>query len=170
MIIYPYLDHTPKIKDTVFIAPGAFVVGRVELDDEVGIWFNSVVRADVDIIKIGARTNIQDACVLHQDGGAPLIIGADVTVGHMALLHGCVIEDGAFIGMGAKILSNAKIGAGAVVGAGALVLEGQEIPPGMLAVGSPAKVIRKLSEEEKAKFRSAGERYLMRLREYKGRV
>lgn len=167
-MIYSYLEYTPKIKDTVFIAPGARVIGRVELDDYVGIWFNTVVRADVDIIKIGPRTNIQDGCVLHQDGGAPLIIGADVTVGHKALLHGCIVEDGAFIGMGATILSKAKIGAGAVVGAGSLVLQGQEIPPGMLALGSPAKVVRELSDEEKTTFRSAGERYLKRLQEYKG--
>lgn len=168
VMIHNYMNYKPKIKDTVFIAPGAHVVGRVELGDKVSIWFNSVVRGDVDIVKIGPRTNIQDGCVLHQDKGAPLIIGADVTVAHKVLLHGCTIEDEAFIGMGAIILSNARIGKGAVVGAGSLVLQGQEIPPGMLAVGSPARVVRKLSDEEKVSFRDAANRYLLRLEEYKG--
>lgn len=169
-MIHSYLGYRPKIKDTVFIAPGAQIIGRVEIEDNVGIWYNTVVRGDVDVVRIGPRTNIQDACVLHEDEGAPLIIGADVTVGHKALLHGCIIEDEAFIGMGAIILSGAKIGSGAVVGAGALVLQGQEIPPGMLALGSPAKVIRELSAKEKASFRKMADRYLQRAREYKGNV
>lgn len=168
MVIYPYLGYRPKIKDTVFIAPGAMVIGRVELDDDVSIWYNTVVRGDVDIVKIGPRTNIQDVCVLHEDEGFPLIIGADVTVGHRAVLHGCTVEDEAFIGMGAIVLSGAKIGSGAVVGAGALVLQGQEIPPGMLALGSPAKVVRELSEEEKVNFRQMAGRYMERARQYKG--
>ncbi len=167
-MIHSFLEYQPKIKDSVFIAPGAQVVGRVELSDDVGIWYNTVVRGDVDVVIIGPRTNIQDGCVLHQDEGAPLIIGADVTVGHMALLHGCTIEDQAFIGMGAVILSGAKIGSGAMVGAGSLVLQGQEIPPGMLALGSPAKVIRELSEEEKESFKQMAARYMKRAKEYKG--
>ncbi len=166
-MIHSYLEYQPKISDSAFIAPGARVIGRVELGENVGIWYNTVVRGDVDIVKIGPRTNIQDACVLHEDKGAPLIIGAGVTVGHKALLHGCTIEDGAFIGMGAIILSRAKIGAGALVGAGSLVLQDQEIPPGMLALGSPAKVIRELSEKEKESFREMAERYMQRAREYK---
>lgn len=159
-MMLPFNGTWPVIDDTTFVAPGAVVVGRVRIGPNASIWYNSVVRGDVDTVEIGAGTNIQDGSILHQDEGFPLIVGDWVTVGHGAILHGCTIEDDAFIGMGATILSGVRVGAGAVVGAGALVLNGLEIPPGTLALGSPAKVIRVLSEGELAKFRASAERYL----------
>lgn len=158
-MIYPYDGINPKIDETVFIAPGAVVVGRVEVGPNSSIWYNSVVRADVDTITIGSCTNIQDGAILHEHGGFPLVVGNRVTVGHRALLHGCIIEDDAYIGMGAVILNGARVGAGAVVGAGSLVLQGQQIPAGMLAMGLPAKVVRALKDGEHERFRGAVGRY-----------
>lgn len=159
-MILSYSGICPTIDDTAFIAPGAVVVGKVEIGPRASIWYNSVVRGDADKVKIGACTNIQDGSILHQDEGFPLIIGQRVTVGHRAILHGCNIEDDALIGMGSTILSGARIGAGAVVGAGSLVLQGQEIPPGMLAIGSPARLVRVLTEGELVKFRHGVGNYL----------
>lgn len=164
--LYAYLDHFPRVAEDVFIAPGARVIGRVEIATQASIWYNCVVRGDVDFVRIGTGTNIQDGSVLHEDEGFPLIIGDRVTVGHNAILHGCTIGDGAFVGMGAIILSGAAVGPGAVVAAGALVLQGQQIPAGSLALGSPAKVVRELSREEISKFQSAAERYCKRTQEY----
>lgn len=158
-MIYPYDGITPKIDETVFIAPGAIVVGRVEIGSGSSIWYNCVIRADVDTIKIGSATNIQDGSVLHEHSGFPLLIGDRVTVGHRSLLHGCTIEDDAYIGMGVIVLNGAHVGAGAVIGAGSLVLQGQKIPAGMLAMGLPAKVVRKLKEGEYERFRGAVGRY-----------
>jgi carbonic anhydrase/acetyltransferase-like protein (isoleucine patch superfamily) len=160
ILIYPYEGMTPVIDATAFIAPGAVVIGRVEIGARVSIWYNCVVRGDYDSIKIGASSNIQDGSVLHEHAGSPLYVGERVTVGHRALLHGCTVEDDAYIGMGAMILNGACIGAGAVVGAGSLVLQGQKVPPGSIAVGSPAKVVRLLKEGELERFRGAVGRYL----------
>lgn len=164
--LYAYQNHFPQVAEEVFIAPGARVVGRVEIATQASIWYNCVVRGDVDFIRIGTGTNIQDGSVLHEDEGFPLIIGDRVTVGHNAILHGCTIGDGAFIGMGAIVLSGAVVGPEAVVAAGALVLQGQEIPAGNLALGSPAKVVRELSRKEISKFQSAADRYCKRAQEY----
>src|SRR5436189_17640 len=114
--------------DRHWIAPGAQVVGRVTLGAEASVWFNAVIRGDNEVIRIGARTNIQDGAVLHSDEGSPLTIGADCTIGHRAILHGCTIEDGCLIGMGATILNGAVIGRGSLVGANALVTEGKVFP------------------------------------------
>ncbi|SHE92083.1 gamma carbonic anhydrase family protein [Desulforamulus putei] len=160
-MILPYLEHTPKIHASAYIAPGAVVVGRVELQEHVSIWYNTVVRGDVDGIIIGRGSNIQDGCLLHQNEGIPLIIGNDVTVGHGAILHGCTIGDGCLIGMGAIILTGAKIGAESLIGAGTLVKEGQEIPPGVLVVGSPARIVRPLSDEERRNLRESARHYIV---------
>lgn len=159
-MIYPYEGVAPVIDATAFIAPGAVVVGKVEVGPRASIWYNCVVRGDYDFIKIGACSNIQDGSVLHEHAGFPLYVGERVTVGHRALLHGCTIEDDAYIGMGAMIMNGARVGAGAVVGAGSLVLQGQEVPPGSIAVGLPAKVVRLLKEGEHERFRGAVGRYL----------
>ncbi len=159
-MIYAIPAGSPLIDPTAFIAPGAVVVGRVEVGPYTSIWYNVVVRGDVDQVKIGAWTNIQDGSVLHEHAGYPLIVGSRVTVGHRVLLHGCTVEDGAYIGMGAVVLNGARIGAGAVVGAGSLVLQGQEIPPGMVAVGSPARVLRPVAQSETNRFYGAVDRYL----------
>ena len=158
-MILPYDGIYPLIDETAFIAPGAVVVGRVEIGAHASIWYNSVIRGDVDTVKIGAMTNIQDGSILHEHAGFPLVVGERVTVGHRVLLHGCTIEDDAYIGMGSIILNGARVCKGAVVGAGSLVLQGMVIPAGMLAVESPARVVRAIKESEVDRFYGAVGRY-----------
>ena len=134
------------IHPTAFVAPGAIVVGEVKLGARSSVWFNTVARGDSERIEIGDDTNIQDNSVVHVDDGLPAIVGHRVTVGHRAIVHGCVVEDDVLIGMGAVVLSGARIGKGSLIGAGALVKEGQVIPPGSLALGAPARVIGPVSE------------------------
>lgn len=157
-------------REDLFIAPGAVCMGDVALGKDCSIWYHATVRADRAPIKIGIGSNIQDNCVVHVDKGFPVTIGNYVTVGHGAILHGCQVGDGSLIGMGAIILNGAKIGRNCIVAAGALVTQNTEIPDGMLAMGSPAKVIRKLSEEEIASNRKNAEEYIEEAREYAGRT
>ena len=172
-MIRSFKGISPKIDSSAFIAEGAVVIGEVSIGKEASIWYNCVVRGDVNFISIGDRTNIQDLSMLHvthkknaQDPGAPLVIGSDVTVGHSVTLHGCTIEDGAFIGMQAMIMDKAVVGKGAVVGDRALVTEGTIIAPGTLWVGAPAKYKRDLTPDEVAWLgRSAGN-YVRYSREY----
>ncbi|EOH85927.1 gamma carbonic anhydrase family protein [Enterococcus villorum] len=131
-----------------FIAPNATVIGKVELAEDVTVWYQAVIRGDSNSIKIGARTNIQDGTVIHVDHDAPVEISENVTVGHQCMLHGCKIEKGALIGMGSTILNHAVIGENSLIGAGSLVTEGKIIPPNVLAFGRPAKVIRPLTKDE----------------------
>jgi carbonic anhydrase/acetyltransferase-like protein (isoleucine patch superfamily) len=151
-----FKNLNPRIDESCFIAPTADVVGDVTVGEKSSIWYKTVLRGDVNKIVVGSYTNIQDGCIVHVDDEYPTIIGDNVTIGHGAIIHGCTIKDGAFIGMGAIILDRAVIGEGALIGAGALVTEGKEIPPYSLAVGMPAKVIKRLSEEylEMARNRS----------------
>lgn len=150
----------PKLGQNVWVADNARVIGRVSLGDQASVWFGAVVRGDNEPITIGARTNVQDNAVLHSDWDYPLTIGADCTIGHGAIVHGCTIGDGVLVGMGATILNGARIGDGCLIGAGALVTEGKEIPPGSLVVGSPAKVIRELDAAARAKLRLSAENYV----------
>jgi carbonic anhydrase/acetyltransferase-like protein (isoleucine patch superfamily) len=148
--ILPYDGTVPTIGDRVFIAPGASVIGDVHISDDSSVWFGTVIRGDVFHIRIGARTNVQDNSVIHVTTGEhAAIIGSDVTIGHRALLHGCTVDDGALIGMGAIVMDRAHIGAGALVAAGSLVTEGTEVPPGMVAMGAPARVRRPVSDAER---------------------
>lgn len=166
-MIYAYGKHQPKVDPSVYLAPGAAVVGKVTLHEKVNVWFNAVIRGDVDEVVVGANTNIQDCCVLHEEAGYPCIVGKNVTVGHGAILHGCTVEDGAFIGMGAVVLNGARIGAGAVIGARALVTQNQVIPPKSLVVGAPGKVIRTLTEEQLKEFAQNAISYLEVAETYK---
>lgn len=150
--IFAYGDRTPKLHETVFVAPGAKIVGRVKIGEGSSVWYNVVIRGDVDEVTIGAGTNIQDGAVLHQDKGFPLAIGNNVTVGHNAIVHGSTVGDGAVIGMGSIVMSGAKIGDNSVLGAGSVLPQGKEIPANSLAMGSPARVVRRLSEEEVHNF------------------
>lgn len=136
------------MEKTVYIAKSADVVGDVHLEENVSIWYQAVVRAEEAPIKIGAGTNIQDACVLHTDEGFPVNIGENVTVGHGAIIHGCQIGDNSLIGMGSIILNGAKVGKNCIIGAGTLVAGGKEIPDGHMAFGNPMKIRRELTEEE----------------------
>lgn len=133
-----------------WIAPGAQVIGRVQLEPGASVWFNAVLRGDNELIRVGAGSNVQDGSVCHTDIGSPLTIGPDCTIGHMAILHGCTIGAGSLIGMGATVLNGAVIGPSVLVGAGALVTEGKVFPEGVLVVGRPAKVVRDLTDAERA--------------------
>jgi carbonic anhydrase/acetyltransferase-like protein (isoleucine patch superfamily) len=140
----------PEVAADSFVAAGAVLAGRVRLLPGSSVWYNAVLRAEAEDIVLGERSNIQDNVSCHVDAGYPLTVGADVSVGHNAVLHGCTIGDGALIGMHATVLNGAVIGAGSLVAAGAVVLEGTEVPPGSLVAGVPAKVRRELTEEERA--------------------
>lgn len=154
------LDGTaPQVAPDAWVAPDAQLIGRVVLEDMASVWWAAVLRGDNEEIRIGRGSNVQDGCVFHTDPGFPLRIGADVTVGHKAILHGCTIHDGALIGMGATILNGAVIGEGALIGAGALVAEGKEIPPGALVMGAPGRVVRQLDAAAIARLRDSAARY-----------
>lgn len=139
----------PQIAPTAWVHPAATVVGDVTLGADVSVWPGAVLRGDRDAIRVGAETNVQDGAVLHCDPGLPCVIGKRVTIGHRAVVHGAVVEDGALIGIGAVVLNGAVIGEGALVAAGAVVGEGKVIPPHSLVVGVPAKVLRPLNEEQR---------------------
>ena len=161
MRIRQYSGKTPRFGKRVFVASTAAIVGDVELGDDVGIWYGAVLRADLQTISIGARSNVQDNAVIHVDEpDAPTIVAEDVTIGHAAILHGCRVERGALIGMHATVLNKAVIGAEAVVAAGALVAPGMVVPPRSLVAGVPAKVRREVSEEELAHLRRGVRSYL----------
>ena len=153
--------------DHHFVAHDATLVGSIILENEVNIWFGVVIRADNDRVHIGEATNIQEGSVLHCDPGFPLTIGKRVTVGHKVMLHGCSVGDGSLIGINSVVLNGAKIGAGSLIGANSLVPEGKEIPPGVLAIGSPAKVVRELTPEQIAGILKISESYVARARLFK---
>lgn len=156
----PGLARVPRVAATAWVHPSATVIGDVTLGDDVSVWPGAVLRGDRDAIVVGAETNVQDGAVLHCDPGLPCRIGARVTVGHRAVVHGCTIEDGALIGIGAIVLNGAVVGAGSLVAAGAVVGEGQVIPPDSLVVGVPARVLKPLSEAQRARVRGGFETYV----------
>jgi carbonic anhydrase/acetyltransferase-like protein (isoleucine patch superfamily) len=158
--------ETPKIERAAFIAKNATLVGRVELGVDSSVWFGAIIRADNDLISIGDASNIQDGCVVHTDDGIPLHVGARVTVGHMAMLHGCTIEDECLIGIGAVLLNRSRISRHSVVGARALVTEGKTFPERSLIIGSPARAIRTLTDEEIAEIRAASAHYVNNARRF----
>ncbi len=168
MPIYALHDRRPKLpsKDRYWIAPNASVIGDVILGEDCGIWFGATLRGDNERISVGARSNIQEGSTLHTDMGFPLEIGEDCTIGHNAVLHGCVIGDGSLIGMGAIVLNGAKIGRGCLVGAGALVTEGKVFPPGSLIMGSPARVTRPLDEALISGLRKSAAGYVANWRRF----
>ena len=141
-------DLTPRVEDAAFIASNATIVGDVVLGKDASIWFGVVIRGDLEPIRIGDRTNVQDGSVLHGAVGFPLTLGNDVTIGHNAIVHACTVGDGSLIGMGSRVLDGAVIPPGCMVGAGALVPPGKTYPPGSLIVGSPGRVVRALTEDE----------------------
>ncbi len=148
-----------RFDPTAFVAPGAVIAGEVTLGARSSVWFNTVIRGDSAAVEIGAGSNVQDNSTVHVDDGYPTVIGARVTVGHRSIIHGCVIEDDCLIGMGSVVLSGARIGTGSLIGAAALVKEGQEIPPGSLAVGAPARVIGPVSAAHREAIRNGSEHY-----------
>jgi carbonic anhydrase/acetyltransferase-like protein (isoleucine patch superfamily) len=147
-MLYALGDLSPTLDEGAWAAPSADLIGDVRLGKRASVWFGAIIRADNTPILIGQESNIQDGAVGHSDPDAPLVIGARVTVGHQAILHGCTIGDGCLIGMGARALNGAILGANCLVGAGALITEGKIFEPGMLIVGTPARAVRALSEEQ----------------------
>lgn len=161
VILRRYQGKEPRLGRGVFVADNAVLIGDVEIGNDCSIWFGTVVRGDVNSIRIGSRTNIQDNCTLHVAAGTwPVIIAEEVTVGHSAVVHGCTIHRGALIGMGSRVLDGAVIGQGSLVGAGALVPEGMKVPPHTLVVGVPARVKRPLTEQESAHLQQSWLNYI----------
>jgi carbonic anhydrase/acetyltransferase-like protein (isoleucine patch superfamily) len=160
MALYQLEEHAPNVHPTAWVADSAEVIGRVELGENASVWFGAVVRGDVEAIRIGRNSNVQDNSVLHADYGQPLTIGDNVTVGHQVMLHGCTIGDGALIGIGAVILNGATIGRDCIVGAGAVITEGKTFPDGSLIIGAPARVARQLSPEQVAAFQAGSAHYV----------
>ena len=166
MAIEPYEEHFPEISPTAFIAASADVIGRGKIHDEASVWYNTTRRGDSNRIEIGPRSNVQDNAVIHLSDDFGCHVGELVTVGHSAILHACTVKDEALIGMGAIVLDGAEIGERSIVGAGALVTGGTVIPPGSLALGSPAKVVRTLSLEEQSKIKGWALKYVIQSRKF----
>jgi carbonic anhydrase/acetyltransferase-like protein (isoleucine patch superfamily) len=168
MPLYALDDRTPRFaaRGRIWIAPDAHVIGDVVLEEDVSIWFGAVLRGDNEPIVIGARSNVQEGAMLHADPGFPLTVGAEVTVGHHAILHGCTVGAGALIGMGATVLNGARIGAGSLVGANALVTEGKEFPENSLIIGSPAKAVRTLDNAAVERLRASAMHYVKNARRF----
>jgi len=168
MAIYRLGDDTPRLAAGAWVAETARVIGRVALGADASVWFGAVLRGDNEWITLGARSNVQDGSVLHTDMGSPLTLGEDVTVGHQAMLHGCAVGDGSLVGIQAVVLNGARIGKSCLVGAGALVTEGKEFPDGSLIVGTPAKLLRPLTEQELARMARGAAHYVENARRYAG--
>lgn len=143
-----------------WVAPNAVLLGKVILEEDVSVWFGAVLRGDNEAIRVGARSNVQDGCVLHTDPGFPLEIGADCTIGHMVMLHGCKIGRSSLIGIGSILLNGSVIGEECLVGANTLIAEGKVIPPRSMVLGSPGKIVRQLSDADVARFSGAAARYV----------
>ena len=167
MAIYSLNDRVPVIPASCYIAPEATIIGSVVLGERVTIMSGAVLRADNEPIVIGDDTNVQESCVLHTDPGMPLTIGKGVTIGHLVMLHGCTIGDGALIGIGAIVLNNAVIGKDCLVGAGAVVTEGKTFADRSMIVGTPAKIIREVSDDNVTRLRMSAESYVRRGAQYK---
>jgi len=174
-IIMDYKGLSPKIDSSAWIAPGAAVIGDVKIGKDCSIWFGTVIRGDVHKIEIGDRVSVQDLSMIHvthykksdKSDGSPTIIGNDVTIGHKVMLHGCTIEDACLIGMSATILDDAVIGKESIVGAGALVTKGKKFPPRSLILGSPAKVVRELTDDEVKELYDSAKRYVNFMKGYR---
>jgi len=164
-----YLSRPPRLGAEVYIAPGAVLLGDVTLGEQASVWPNAVLRADINRIVVGARTNIQDNCVLHLADDFPCIVGEYATVGHGAILHACTVEDEVLVGMGSTVLDGAVVGAQSIVGACALITQGTRIPAGSLVLGAPAKVVRALTASERAGLKSLAEKYIQLAAAYRQR-
>jgi carbonic anhydrase/acetyltransferase-like protein (isoleucine patch superfamily) len=166
-MIYDFEEHTPKIDTDSWVAGNATVIGKVELKKNSNIWFNSTLRGDEEPIVVGEGTNVQDGSVIHTDPGCPVIIGKNVTIGHLVMLHGCIIEDDCLIGIGSTILNKAKIGKNSIIGANALVTENKIIPERSLVLGSPGKIVRQVSDKEIESIKENARHYVETFKKYK---
>ena len=165
-MIYALQDDVPQIDASAWVAPDANVIGKILVEADASIWFGATLRGDNELIRIGAGSNVQENCVLHTDPGYLLVVGANCTIGHKAMLHGCTIGDGSLIGMGATVLNGAKIGKGCLIGAGALITEGKEIPDGSLVMGAPGRVVRQLDDAAREKLLGSAAGYRTKARRF----
>lgn len=166
-MIKSFKGNVPKTNSKVYIAENATIIGNVSILENSSVWFGAVLRGDINYIKIGRNSNIQENSVVHVDKNFPVNIGDNVTIGHSAIIHGCTIGNNSLIGMGAIILNGAKIGDNTLVGAGTLITQNKEIPSGVLVVGNPGKVIRNLTENEILSLKKSAENYVIESKEYK---
>jgi carbonic anhydrase/acetyltransferase-like protein (isoleucine patch superfamily) len=158
--LYQLGDDAPQIDASAWVADSAQLIGRVRMAQDTSVWFGAVLRGDHEWITMGARSNVQEGCVLHTDTGFPLTLGQDVTVGHQVMLHGCTVGDGSLIGIQAVVLNGVRLGKNCLVGAGSVVTEGKEFPDNVLILGSPAKVVREISPEQAARLRMSAAHYV----------
>lgn len=166
-MIWELDGHAPRLAGDAWVAQDANVIGKVVLGPAASVWFGATLRGDNEEISVGAGSNIQENCVLHTDMGFPLTIGADCTIGHSAILHGCTIGEGSLVGMGATILNGAVIGRGCLIGAGALITEGKHIPDGSLVMGAPGKVVRSLDAAAQERLRDSARGYVANARRFR---
>lgn len=170
-MIYKLGDFQVDIAgDDYFVADSASVIGRVRLENNASIWFNAVLRGDNELITVGENSNVQDGSVLHTDPGQPLVIGKNVTVGHKVMLHGCSIGDNSLIGINSVVLNGAKIGRNCLIGANSLITENKEIPDGSLVMGSPAKVVKTLTDEQQAQLIESANTYVANFKRFKAEL
>lgn len=165
--VLPYGGRAPDIAPDAFVADGVTLVGAVTLRRQASVWFGAVIRADGAPIEVGEGSNVQDGCVLHSDPGFPVHVGARVSLGHRAVVHGATVEDDSLVGMGAVVLNGAVVGGGSLVAAGSVVLEGTVVPPGSLVAGVPGKVKREVTGAERERIRSGAESYVTRAQRYR---
>jgi carbonic anhydrase/acetyltransferase-like protein (isoleucine patch superfamily) len=159
-VLRPLADHAPELGEGAFVHEAAEVIGRVRIGARASVWPHAVLRGDADRIEVGADTNVQDGAVLHADEGMPCLVGRAVTIGHLACVHGCSIEDEVLVGIGSVILNGARIGTGSIVGAGAVISEGTVVPPGSLVLGVPGRVARETTERQRIGIRESAEHYV----------
>jgi carbonic anhydrase/acetyltransferase-like protein (isoleucine patch superfamily) len=167
MTLYSLDGHAPQIAENTWIAPDANLIGKVVIEDLASIWFGCTLRGDNEEIRVGAGSNVQENCVMHTDMGYPLVIGPGCTIGHKAMLHGCILEENVLIGMGATVLNGARIGRNSLIGAGALITEGKQIPEGSLVMGAPGRVVRSLDDAAIATLRATALHYQQNMRRYR---
>jgi carbonic anhydrase/acetyltransferase-like protein (isoleucine patch superfamily) len=170
MALYQLDDDAPDLHPSAWVADSAEVIGQVTLAEHASVWYGAVLRGDSERITVGAHSNVQDGSVLHADPGQPLVIGAGVTVGHQAMLHGCTIGDHSLVGIRSVVLNGARIGRNSLVAAGAVVTEGKQFPDGVLIVGAPAKVVRELTAEQVDRLRASASHYVEQQRRHARRL
>ena len=166
-MIYALDGLAPTLHPDAWVAPDATLIGRVVLEEGASVWFGAVLRGDNEEVRVGAGSNVQDNAVLHTDIGYPLTIGANCTIGHRVMLHGCTVGDGSLIGMGATLLNGARIGRGCLIGAGALITEGKDIPDFSLVMGAPGRVVRALDDVAQARLIASAEGYRANMRRFR---
>ena len=170
MAIYQLGEHAPQIDASAYVADSATLIGKVTVEANASVWFGVTIRGDNERITIGENSNVQEGTVMHTDMGFPMVIGKNVSIGHQAMLHGCTVGDGSLIGIQAVLLNGARIGKGCLVGAGALVTEGKEFPDHSLILGSPAKVVRTLTEDDLLRLQGNADGYVERGRRFKAEL